>query len=291
MSYKFIIAGGDMRFSALAEQLGKKYTVCAAGLGDNIAESENIKVINDPELLDVQGENLILPMPVSGDGITLNAPFAEKTTELSRLTSAVREGGTVFGGRITDNVRSIFAEKGFRVIDYLEREELAVLNARATAEGAVALAVSEQPVTIAGENILILGMGRISKCLVRILSGYGADMTAAARKFSDLAWAEVYGCKAVNISELEDSGALENADLIFNTVPHVILDRSLLEKCGKNCLIIDLASSPGGIDLQAAGILGLKAIHALSLPGKTAPLSAGRIIGTAIENILKQTDG
>lgn len=291
MSYKFIIAGGDMRFSALAEQLGKKYTVCAAGLGDNIAESENIKVINDPELLDVQGENLILPMPVSGDGITLNAPFAEKTTELSRLTSAVREGGTVFGGRITENVRSIFAEKGFRVIDYLEREELAVLNARATAEGAVALAVSEQPVTIAGENILILGMGRISKCLVRILSGYGADMTAAARKFSDLAWAEVYGCKAVNISELEDSGALENADLIFNTVPHVILDRSLLEKCGKNCLIIDLASSPGGIDLQAAGNLGLKAIHALSLPGKTAPLSAGRIIGTAIENILKQTDG
>lgn len=288
MSYKYIIAGGDMRFSALAEQLGSKYSVCTAWLGDNVTESKNIRTFEDISSVDEKCDNLILPIPVSNDGETLNAPFSEKPVPLESLTSAVKDGGIVFGGRFSEQARKIFTDKGLRVIDYLEREELSVLNARATAEGAVSIALTEQPVTVAGENILILGMGRIAKCLIRILSGFGADITAAARKYSDLAWAEVYGCKSVDIRELGNSSALENADLIFNTVPHLILDRSLLEKCSKNCLIIDLASKPGGLDFDAAGLLGLRAIWALSLPGKTAPVSSGKIIGTAIENILSE---
>ena len=290
MSYKYIIAGGDMRFSALAEQLGSKYSVCAAWLGGNVTESRNIRTAEDITSVDGKCDNLILPMPVSGDGVNLNAPFSETSVPLESLTSLVNNGGIVFGGRFSEQVKKIFTDKELKVVDYLEREELAVLNARATAEGAVSIALTEQPVTVAGENILILGMGRISKCLIRILSGFGADIIAAARKYSDLAWAEVYGCKSVNISELKSSDVLENADLIFNTVPHLILDKSLLEKCSKNCLIIDLASKPGGLDFDAAGYLGLRAIWALSLPGKTAPVSSGKIIGTAIENILSELD-
>ncbi len=183
-------------------------------------------------------------------------------------------------------MREIFSSKGIEVIDYFEREELSVLNARATAEGAVQIALEEQAVTLAGEKVLILGMGRIAKALIRILSGFGTEMTVCARKYSDLAWAEIFGCKTIHISELKSSGVLSDSELIFNTVPHLVLDESALSQCSKSCLMIDLASKPGGMDFEAAGRMGLRAIWALSLPGKTAPISSGKIIGKAIENIL-----
>ncbi len=114
------------------------------------------------------------------------------------------------------------------------------------------------------------------------------DITAAARKCSDRAWSEIYGCNEVDIARIADSGVLENADIIFNTVPAPILGRKELSRLKKDCLIIDLASKPGGVDFDFAANLGLRVIWALSLPGKTAPISAGITIGKAIENILHE---
>lgn len=284
----YIIAGGDMRFAALAEQLAEDNRVFATGFDKSAFSSDKVTVIDNIGLMPCKGDHLILPLPVSNDGITLNTPFYKETIPLSGLTGLVKDGGTVFGGRVSPEVREIFRESGIEIIDYFEREELSVLNALATAEGALQIALEEQPTIISGEKILILGMGRIAKTLIRILSGFGADITVAARKYSDLAWAEVFGCGSCHIGSLKDSPALSGAGLIFNTVPELILDETALEHCSKSALIIDLASKPGGMDFEAAGRLGLRAVWALSLPGKTAPVSSGRIIGKAIENILKE---
>ncbi|MFR2331473.1 MAG: hypothetical protein ACLS63_00345 [Flavonifractor plautii] len=54
------------------------------------------------------------------------------------------------------------------------------------------------------------------------------------------------------------------------------------------CLVIDLASKPGGVDFDAAARLGVKAFWALSLPGKVAPVTAGKSIKTTIYNILTE---
>jgi dipicolinate synthase subunit A len=43
-------------------------------------------------------------------------------------------------------------------------------------------------------------------------------------------------------------------------------------------LLIDLSSVPGGIDFAYAKDKGMRAIWALSLPGKYAPETAGSII-------------
>lgn len=45
---------------------------------------------------------------------------------------------------------------------------------------------------------------------------------------------------------------------------------------------------PAGVDFNAAKELGKKVIWALSLPGKTAPISSGKIIKDTILNILKE---
>ena len=251
-----------MRFSALAEQLGDKHRVYTVGFDKNVFTSDKITVADNVMSVPQRTDYLVLPLPPSSDGITLSTPFYRGTISLKELSGKVRDG------------------------DYFEREELSVLNARATAEGAVQIALEEQAVTLAGEKVLILGMGRIAKALIRILSGFGTEMTVCARKYSDLAWAEIFGCKTIHISELKSSGVLSDSELIFNTVPHLILDESALSQCSKSCLMIDLASKPGGMDFEAAGRMGLRAIWALSLPGKTAPVSSGKIIGKAIENIL-----
>ena len=80
----------------------------------------------------------------------------------------------------------------------------------------------------------------------------------------------------------------EKFDLIINTVPAKVLEESILKQVRKDTLIIDLASKPGGVDFETAKELGLNTIWALSLPGKVAPVTAGRIIYETIENMIEE---
>ena len=54
---------------------------------------------------------------------------------------------------------------------------------------------------------------------------------------------------------------------------------------------MDLASKPGGVDMEAASRLGVRVIWALSLPGKVAPVTAGKIIRDTIYHILNELGG
>src|SRR5699024_12265895 len=71
--------------------------------------------------------------------------------------------------------------------------------------------------------------------------------------------------------------------------PHPVLDETTLAKVNRSALLIDLASKPGGINFKAAEDLGIKAIHALGIPGKTAPLTAGKIIAQVMIEDRKST--
>ena len=77
-------------------------------------------------------------------------------------------------------------------------------------------------------------------------------------------------------------------DIIFNTVPHIIFNARILARTAQNALVIDLASMPGGVDFKAAERLNIKAVHALSLPGKVAPKTSGIIIKNAVYNIIRE---
>lgn len=160
------------------------------------------------------------------------------------------------------------------------------INSVPTSEGAIQIAMEELSTTIFGIKVLITGFGRIAKVMVKALTGLGADVSITARKYSDLAWAKIYGCKAVHISELTEH--ICEYDLVYNTVPAVILDEKKLSKLKDNCLLIDLASKPGGVDFETARKLGIKTIWALSLPGKVAPVTSGEIIADTICNILSE---
>ena len=189
------------------------------------------------------------------------------------------------GGAVSDAVRAEVESRGLRIVDYLHRDELAVYNAVPTAEGAIQLAMEELPITLHGSRCLVTGYGRVARALARRLGALGADVTVAARRFSDIAQAESQGHTGVEIAHLDDAG---DFDVIFNTVPALIFDRDRLEGLERSTLLIDLASRPGGVDFNAAAELQIKTIWALSLPGRVAPKSAGQIIKNTILNMIKE---
>ena len=124
-----------------------------------------------------------------------------------------------------------------------------------------------------------------AEALAERLGALGADVTVAARKFSDIARAQSQGHAGIELAHLDEAG---DFDVIFNTVPALIFDRARLEKLEKATLLIDLASRPGGVDFSAAAELQIKTVWALSLPGRVAPKSAGRIIKNTILNMIKE---
>ena len=154
-----------------------------------------------------------------------------------------------------------------KIIDIFKMEELSVLNAVPTAEGAIETAMEESEITLNGSNILILGYGRIGKVLSKMLQGIGANVFCEARKEHDLAWIEAYGYQKVRLSDLDKE--LPKYDFIFNTIPYLMLDETRLSRVKKDCIIIDLASKPGGVDFEKAKEIGIKAIPALRSSGQS----------------------
>lgn len=286
MKRTFLIAGGDLRFAALAGVLAEDNRVYAVGFDRNVSMSRKVRTADSVSEIGERADCLILPLPASADGVTVSTPFSGRSVSLESLAHTIKEDGIALGGMLSPEVKKFFDEKNIETADYAKREEFAVLNAVATAEGAVQVAMEELATTLSGRKILILGAGRIAKVLIDVLSGFHTHITVAARKCSDLAWAKVYGCKSCHISDID--GVLGDFDVIFNTVPAVILDENRLKKIGKGCLVIDLASKPGGVDFDTAGSLGVRTVWLLSLPGKVAPITSGRVIAETVENILAE---
>lgn len=288
---KIGIIGGDMRQTALARRLGELgYETAAWGLPEEADIGKAVRCFDWNSALE-KSSAVILPMPASRDGVNINAPFAAEKLSFQQLMSSLSAGTVLIGGKIDASVKNVAAMRGITVRDYNDSEEFQIKNAVPSAEGAIEIAMRETDVTLFDSNILILGYGRIGKTLLHMLSSISRGVTVAARKACDRAWAEVFGGKTTAFFGERFAFAVESSDIIFNTVPSVILTEKTLKKVKKNCVIIDLASSNGGTDFSAAEKLGIKAFHALALPGKVAPASAGRIICDCVISFLNEERG
>lgn len=279
MCKTFSVIGGDLRQLTLASLLAEDgYDVHIFGFDKSIDTGALKK---SPSLRDAAKRDIIiLPLPVSQDSITLNAPFADNKITLHTLFEYTDNHSLLLGGRVSGDNPKIY--------DYFKREELSVANAIPTAEGAIEIALSETAHTLFKSKCLVIGFGRIGKILANRLKALGSDVTVSARKYSDFAWIDAFGYKHLDSNNLD--GQISGFRIIFNTVPSMILSDTLLKQIPKNTLIIDLASKPGGVDFTLAKELGLKVIWALSLPGKSAPITSGEIIKDTVINILKEME-
>ena len=278
----FAVLGGDARQAALAALLeADGHTVRRFALG---AETDCVSAAEAARGADCA----ILPMPVCVKEGVLNTPLSKTESALDGVLDALRPDCLLVGGKVDARTAAAAEGRGLRVVDCLLREELAVGNAVATAEGAVELLLRETPFTLWRSRVLVLGFGRIGRLLCPRLADFGARVSAAARKKSDLAWIEAMGFSPLDIRALEGLGRF---DVLVNTVPAPVLPETALREVKRDALLLELASAPGGIDLAAAEKLGLRAVRAPGLPGRTAPETAAELLRACIYNIVEENHG
>lgn len=281
----FALVGGDRRFLRVANSLADEgYCVKVYGMcdkcGERVKESTSLSEVIE------EAKTVILPLPSVTDEMIIN--MCDERISLEELLGLMRSDQLILGGKLSWEAKEMITRYGIEYADYFEDEALTVMNAMLTAEGAIWTAMNELETSVISRNYLIVGFGRIGKFLAKMLSSMGAKVRVATRRAESLAWIEGYGYDGCDINNLEKE--VFKSDVVFNTVPHCIIDENIIKKMKRDTLIIDLASKPGGVDMEAAMRHNIKTVWALALPGKYAPTSAGDIIKNTIINILNEME-
>lgn len=279
---KIAFIGGDARMLAAAEAFAAEENAeCAVcGMGNAVKSAQTLTRTDIPEDAVRDACAVILPLPASKDGLRVFAPFAEKDIYVVSVLSLLKEEQLLIGGR-TD-IR--FNEVHEKTFDYYEREEFKLMNAVPTAEGALEIAMRELDITLCGANALILGFGRVGRALAPRLRALGAEVCVLARSERDLAAAYCLNVKSARLDLLAEHA--KRADCVFNTVPYRIFGGAAQDALRRGVPVIELASAPGCMDANEAEAKGIRYIPAQGLPGKCAPVTAGRMIKQTVRTIL-----
>lgn len=241
-----------------------------------IYKSENIPIASY-EFADI----VIAPIPFSRDNVKINGEVLECDDLIKDLVNTDK---VLFTGAISDVIKEKLEKNNIKYYDLMKLNEVAILNAIPTAEGAIAKAMEITDFTINGSNVLVLGYGRIGKILSKMLSGIGAKTYCEARKAEDIAMIKAMGYNSVKLKDMDL--ILPYIDIIFNTVPSLLLDEKKLKLLKSSCTIIDLASTPGGVDFITAKKLNLNTVWTLGIPSKVAPYSAASYLKEAIDSLV-----
>lgn len=155
--------------------------------------------------------------------------------------------------------------EGYATIDFLKDPYYLAENAAITASCTLKISKNKLGTSVKSKQILIIGWGRIGKCLCRLFENEGASVTVAARKDSDRAIISVLGNRSISINEA--AAKTEEFDIIINTVPAMVLPEI---KCKEDALLLELASKPG--------MSGKNILDCRGLPSKIDPDASGRLI-------------
>lgn len=282
---EFSVIGGDLRTVKLIKLLAQEknnikvwgFEKCEELLNFQKTNA-NIKICDDLDEA-LQTKIIIGPTPFTKDKKNILTQYSNHNLEIQKFTNKIGEKLLIAGSVPTEILEQT------EIIDILKDERLVILNAISTVEGTIEIAIKETQKNLYNSNVLIIGYGRIGKILVDRLTAFKANVYCSARG-KDITWIEAYGSKSIKYEELNKT--INTFDIIINTVPVLILNKERLELLNKNTLLIDVASTPGGIDFEAAQQLNIKTIWALGIPGKIAPISSAEYIKETIYNIIRE---
>ena len=273
------VFGGDARFIAAAKYFkmtGYETSVFAI-------DKEYLREFNAENLYSQsfdRSDAVVLPLPLSVNGYTVNCPLSDSEYNVIDVLNSIKNTGGVFVGKASEFHKRSAIEFGLNPVDYYESEAFQISNALITAEGAISIFMSKKNITVNGSSCAVAGYGRIGKCLADRLKKLGAEVTVTARSERDLAWAKINGYAAEEINSFVRD--CDSFDCIFNTIPQNVFTEEYINKLSAYSIYIELASKPHGMSDKASLILKDRYIMANSLPGKYAPVTAGRIIAETV---------
>ena len=230
----------------------------AMGYCIQILKQAGYTLVSEPNM---QVTHLLLPVPsFTQDGSIVGGG------NLRTLLTLLPEDITVMGGNL-----DLPELNYYKTVDLLQDADYLAVNAQITAHCAIKETLNQLPVILDGCPVLVIGWGRIGKCLCRLLRQMGAEVTVCARKEADRSILSAMGYRVVDAASV-DTAAYR---VIYNTVPAM-----LFPDCPGNGLKIDLASR--------LGLGSQDVIWARGLPGKDAPESSGKLIAGALEAIFRK---
>ena len=268
-SYDFSVLGGDARQVFLAEMLAESgRSLCHYALASQpnncSSVSEHVSIVREAPSLEeacIHSGSVICPFPFTKNGADVSVENSIYRFSIQTLLHLLRPGQSLFAGGIPPSFKKEAAENNVAVFDYADDISLPVYNSISTAEGAICEAILHSPFNLHKSRCAVLGFGKCGHSIVYRLKGLSA-----------------------NVSVFTDNA--EDFRFIFNTVPAQFINEETLKNVDLSALIIDIASSPGGVDYDAAQRLGISALHCLGLPGKYAPASSARHLKQFIESKL-----
>ena len=198
---------------------------------------------------DMDITHLLLPVPT----------FPAAEVFLSDTLSILPPNVQISGGNLEERLNR------YQVVDFLKDPYYLAENAAITARCAIEIVERRHSASLSGCSILIVGWGRIGKCLSYFLGRIGATVTVAARKDADRAMIRALGFQDTSIADA--ASQLKKYQVILNTVPVMVLPDMATRP---DTIILELASKPG--------MSGANIIDARGLPSKMAPEASGKLI-------------
>jgi dipicolinate synthase subunit A len=283
-----VFIGGDARqLEVIQKLLELDATIQLIGF-DNLQMPLNgvTKAKLSPDLF-AQADVVLLPAVGTDDQGRVDTIFSSEELILTNeCIGSLPKHAKVFTGMAKTYLKSMCNQHGITLVELFERDDVAIYNSIPTAEGAIMMAIQNTDFTIHGSTSMVLGLGRTGLTVARSLNGLGARVKAGVRKPEHFARALEMGFEPFYTKDLLRQ--VSDVDLLFNTIPSMIITAQIIANIPHRALIIDLASKPGGTDFRFAEKRGVKAMLAPGLPGIVAPKTAGRIIAHTVSELLME---
>ncbi len=277
MNYKFALIGGDTRNIFLLEELIKnghtvyKYGFDKKGLANDLTLEECIYV----------ADYVICATPFTRDNTSLNTPLTKEKILIKDLLKLVPKDKLIFTGALTGKFK-----ENEQLIDIYITNEVTRKSTIATVEGALKIAIENTNISINESQTLIIGYGKIGSYLAKILKELGSNVTVISRSSTSIKKAVDDGFNSYSNVDLDRN--LHNKDIIFNTADSIQIDENNIDLIDENCVYIELASSPFGINYEDSVNSNLKVIYGLSLPGIVSPKTISKVIYSEIIKYIEE---
>lgn len=197
------------------------------------------------------------------------------------IASKMPKDITIFGGAISEELKTQFASKNIKYINFMSNEDFVLKNATLTAEGMLCDLILNTKNSMFESNILILGSGRVAKAVGYLFYKLGLSFDFAMRNEKEYNHAKLFAKKCILGDDYKEQ--LKNYDIVINTIPVVLFNQKDVEKFKKDCYVFELASKQC---LEGVEVKDFNYILCPALPSKYVPETAGKLMIDVIEKFL-----
>lgn len=285
---QIVVFGGDQRTIIMMQHFATAgFHVSAIGFEEYPFHHAHIKRETVQSVSFQHADAIILPVGGTNEQGKVVAPYAHASLFLTKpLLQSLRDDTVIYTGVANDYLKKLCETINKEYVSLFERDDVAILNSIPTAEGTLQLAIEHTDHTIHQAHTVVLGFGRIGMTIARLFKAVGAHVAVAARTAEQKARIIEMGCTFISFQQLVQQ--IHSYSLCINTVPSTVITSDVIDQMNQHTCIIDVASSPGGVDSLYAKQSGIRVIHALGIPGKTAPTTAGHILADVLIDLIRE---